>query len=143
MTGNTQTDFAELDFRDVTFPSDKLTIDKMRKNDWGLFDDGFHVGERQQPQFFFNANHGGHAGDVVGSMLFCERAVVATAFADNVGADRPDCEIGGCKATLEKLYQKYGLAKGEQEAKMLIRGLEKAGHEMGRTGGPWSYRPGR
>jgi hypothetical protein len=142
MTEKVQVNFAELDFRDVKFASDRLTIEGLRKADWGMFDDGFHIGERQQPQFFFNGGHGRHAADVLGNMLFCERAVVATAFADHAGADRPDCEIDGCKETLIQLYQKCGLAKGEQEAKMLIRELEKAGHEMGRTGGPWNYQPG-
>ena len=143
MNKKVRVDFTQLDFRDVKFPSDRLTIEALRRNDWSLFDDGFHIGEHQQPQFFFNGSHGRHAADVLGSMLFCERAVVASAFANRVGAEQPECESRACKDELLTLYAKYGLAKGRNEAILLVKGLEDAGQDMARTGGPWDYRPGQ
>jgi hypothetical protein len=132
--------FRQLDFRDVKFPSDVLTVGAVRKRHWMLFDDGFGEGDEAQPRFFLDGERGGHSGDVLGHLLFSERAVATCTYADAAGVRRPHCDFDGHRQELQKLYQRYGLAAGRAEARLLVREVEEEGQKLARSP-TWSRRP--
>lgn len=101
-----------------------------------LFDDGFGNGERAQPRFFLSGDRGGHAGDVLGHLLFSERAVATCTYADTAGVRRPRCDFEGHRTELQKLYQRYGLAEQQIEALQLVQEVEEEGRKLARTP-PW------
>jgi hypothetical protein len=134
-------DLTQLDFRDVKFPSDDLTVGALRKKHWSLFDDGFDDGEKAQPQFFLNGQLFEHSADVLGHLLFSERVVATCAYADVEGVRRPQCDFDSHKQELAKLYVRYGLAAGKNEALLLVRELEEQGHDLSRSP-TWRRDPG-
>lgn len=134
-------DLTQLDFRDMRFPSDNLTIGAFRKKHWTLFDNGFDDGDNAQPQFFLNSEAGGHSVDVLGHLLFSERVIATCAYADVAGVRRPKCDFDAHKQELQRLYVDYGLAAGKNEATLLVREVEEQGHELARSP-TWRRNPG-
>lgn len=123
-----------LDFSDVRFPSDNLSLAVLRKVHSDLFDLGFDLGNEGQPKFFLSADHGGHAKAILGNMLYCERVVAANAFAATRGIELLDGEfnISDFKDELTRLYTRYGIASGTHQAAELIRDIETQGSRLGR-----------
>lgn len=119
--------FKRLNFSDLTFPSDGLSIGILRKKHPSLFDEGFDDGDGAQPLFFFNAKH---SEDNLANMLFGERLIATFAYALARSMEPPDCELSLFKNDLSKLYVRYGIASGPHHAEQLIRDIERQGAEL-------------
>ncbi len=129
--------FSKLDFRRLSFPSDGLTLGVLRTMHSDLFDKGFAYAESAaQPQFFIASDKAGHAGDVLGNMLFIERLIATAAFASARGIDGPRADVADYKEELASLYQRYSLAKGEHHAALLIRDIERQGATLAQNKSP-------
>jgi hypothetical protein len=130
--GNGRSDehFKRLDLSTIAFPSDGLCIGVLRQAHPDLFDHGFEEGHNAQPQFFFHSDYGGHAQDVVASMLYYERLVAVSAYADARGIDGPDCNLPEFIHELTKLYVRYRIESGPHQATELIRSIEQQGRAL-------------
>jgi hypothetical protein len=129
--------FENLDLTSIRFPSDALSIGMLRAKHPELFDKGFTVGgDKAQPTFFFEI----HAENIVANMLYCERLIVVSAYAEAVGVKglelgvkgselgmQLECDVSDFKDELSKLYIRYGIASGTHHADQLIRDLEQQG----------------
>jgi hypothetical protein len=134
--GESETEFKQLDFSGIRFPSDRLTIAMLRNEHPDLFDLGFHPGEEAQPKYFLQASHGGHAEDGIGNLLFCERLVATWAYAEARGIAGPkDWDLCTFKDELVDYYRKYGLASGIKHAAELIRDVERQGQLLAQQKG--------
>jgi hypothetical protein len=102
-----------------------------------LFDKGFaEEHDAAQPQFFIASDKAGHAGDVIGNMLFIERLLATAAFARARGMNGPHADIEDYKRELASLYQRYSLAKGDKHAAQLIRDIERQGAVLAQEKSP-------
>jgi hypothetical protein len=122
-----------LDVRGIRFPSDRLTIATLRQSHPELFDADVVVnGAVAQPRFFFDADDGGHATDMVASMLYEERLIAALAFASETGRalSVTGIPLDELKDELAGQYLRYGLASGAHQAAELIRDIERQGREL-------------
>src|SRR5579872_5676605 len=81
--------FASLDLSEIEFPSDSLSIRKMRAVHAELFDLGFGVQDKPQPRFFIAAEESGHAAETVGGMIYWERNIAVCAYATALGINAP------------------------------------------------------
>jgi hypothetical protein len=129
--------FENLDLTGIRFPSDALSIGMLRAKHPELFDKGFALGgDNVQPKFFF----GLHAETIVANMLYCERVIVVSAYAEALGVKglelgmkgpelgvELECDVSDFKDELSKLYIRYGVASGTHHADQLIRDLEQQG----------------
>jgi hypothetical protein len=117
-----------VDYTSLSFPSDNLTVAKLRNLYPHRFDvEGFAVNE------FFAANEGRNTGDRtegwVSSMLTAERYLARHAFEDALGKTWTCLtELGDTRdqsaKELAEMYIFFGLATGPQHADQLIRGFE-------------------
>lgn len=120
--GNFDDQFKDLDLSGIRFPSDAVSIGDLRKKHAALFDKGF---AQPQPAFFLEPSHGGHAEDMVGGMLYCERLVALFAFAEACGVEyraKPGFDF---KEELTEFYIRYEIASGTHHAAELIRDIEQ------------------
>jgi len=125
--GHSDEHFRRLDMSGLSFPSDKISIEMLRRHHPASFDVGFGSGKEAQPKFFFIPEKTDHAESVLANMLFCERLVAASAYADARGIDRPEDELDEFKEELVELYLRYQLATGKHHAAELIRDIERQG----------------
>ena len=114
-----------LDLADIKFPSDAITIADLRKLRPMSFDFGFAPEDADQPRFFFEADHGQQAGDVLGGMLFAERSVAVTAYAKAEGLPPREEDYISLREALIEAYQRYKIASGPQHAEQLVRDIEQ------------------
>jgi hypothetical protein len=117
-------DFENLDLTGIRFPSDALSIRMLRAKHPELFDKGFTLGgDKAQPKFFFEI----HAENIVANMLYCERVVAVSAYAEAMRIKGLGCDVSDFKGELSKLYIRYGIAGGTHHADQLIRDIEQQG----------------
>jgi len=115
-------DLGQLDLSEIRYPSDALSIGVLRQKVPLLFDKGF---TERQPSFFLRPQHAGHAEDVLGGLLCCERLVALSAYGETIGMPFPFKVGFNFAEELANLYVKIGLAGGQHEASELIRGVEQ------------------
>lgn len=121
-------DFKHLDFSEIRFPSDALSVADLRRTHPDLFDKGFSSGAAAQPQFFLDPFVNGHSENTLGNMLYCERELAASAYAHARGIDSTDLgDVADIKEELSGYYTRYGIANGVHHAGELIRGIESQG----------------
>jgi hypothetical protein len=119
-------ELAMLDLSGIEFPSDKLTVLKLRRIHPDLFDRGYENGKEAQPRYFLRAGRPDHAAEDIGGMLFCERLIVAGAYAAVKGIVIPGkWDLYATEDRLVKFYCRFGLSEGAHEAKEMIRNLTK------------------
>lgn len=126
--------YNRLDFSAISFPSDRLTIQTLRRLYPNLFDQGLERKGELQPHFFsLTAPQSRQAFEpgvtMLESMLFAERLVAAFAYGRARGWPDPENwegEIGlqGFKEDLARFYETLQLASGPQAAAELIRNFE-------------------
>lgn len=126
----------DLDFRNIRFPSDGITVRRLRELHPDLFDHGYHAGGGAQPVYLLRPEEAGHVTDRLGNLLFIERFVVASAYAAAERIDPPEGEPDALIEELSNLYLRYGLASGPQHAAQLIRDLETAGRQLSSARAP-------
>lgn len=114
--------YRELDLSGIRYPSDALSIAVLRQKYSASFDKGF---DELQPRFFLKPRQGGHAEDVLGGLLCCERFVALFAYADATGVECPLRPGFDFKEELADLYMGMGIASGPHHAAELIRGIEQ------------------
>lgn len=122
--------FAELNFQNVQFPSDEISVRRLREINPAGFDAGFHEGSRSQPVYLLRPEERGNVTDHLGNMLFCERYLVTYAYALARGINPPDGEYEGLRENLAQLYVQYRVASGPQHAEQLMRDLETRGRQI-------------
>jgi hypothetical protein len=125
-----------VDFSDIEFPSDRISIKTLRKLHPDLFDKGFadEHNEGDQPQFFYN-DHNGYQLERLAEVLFYERVIAAAAYAKAAGLELPerfetDELVPSAKEWLERYYKEYGVADGPSTTKELIRGIERQARKL-------------
>ncbi len=125
----------ELDLGGIQYPSDALSIGALRRKHPALFDKGF---AEPQPLFFMEPQDAGHAGDVLGGMLYCERLVALFAYAEAIGTESASELHPGFdfKDELIELYTRHGIATGRHHAAQLIRGIEQQAQQLANQRNP-------
>jgi hypothetical protein len=122
----------KLDFSDIRFPSDGLSIAALRKAHAPDFDHGcVLVGNDAQPRFFLSANNDLDSRHSVGILLFNERIVAAAGFCAVTGIQlNYGSTLLDLRDNLANLYIQYGLAAGHHEAEQLVRTVDKQGRSL-------------
>ena|SRR5579883_1144506 len=118
--------FPEIDFKTLSFPSDRLTIKALRL---------------AEPQLFATDNpvdlDKTFAHSDFSSMLSWERVVARQAYKAALGQPDPDAEERGeLVDMLTEHYRDYGLSSGPHQTEQLVREIEaQASGQAGRHGG--------
>jgi hypothetical protein len=135
-------EFQALDFSQISFPSDRISIRSLRTLHPQWFDHGFYLfdadeSQLTQPQYFLREDMPGLATDDVGVMLLRERLIATCAYADAKGLPRPwQWKIEEEKQELLDSYITHGLASGgPHQAQELIRQIERAGTGLAQSQG--------
>jgi hypothetical protein len=114
-------DSPRVDFSQIHFPSDNLTIGALRT----LHRDGF---DSDITPHFFRDNSRMGADRTVGLILYTERALALSAFNHAVGNATKEAVAGFNRDDfandLQALYVRYGIASGAHHAEQLIRSFE-------------------
>lgn len=129
-TEQTEREFAKLDLTRVHFPSDRVTILSVRQLHPELFDHGLGNGVVSQPEYFLRHEPQNPAEIGLGDMLWCERQIVAHAYAVAKGLRIPEIlarDIEVYRESLTNHCRELGLVSGEHEAAEMIRELERQG----------------
>ena len=126
--GQSRHDISAVDFRDVAFPSDRITLGKLREKYRESFDSP--LGDLQ-PEFFWDPDNPRHARKVLGGLLYKERLIVARAFAQATGGSGPWFNKRVVEASLAESYVELGLATGRTHAQELIRDMQRQGAALG------------
>jgi hypothetical protein len=124
-------EFESLDFSPMHFPSDQLTVLRLRRLHPELFDHGFQTGDAQ-PKYFFDLES---AESGIGSLLFKERLIATGAYAAARGLPGPkdwDEDLELYKKELVSDLCFYGLASGVHEAVEMIRDIERQATQLSR-----------
>jgi hypothetical protein len=133
-TEETKREFAKLDFTRIHFPSDRVTILSVRQLHPELFDHGCgFAGSKAQPQYFLRQKPHNPAEVGLGDLLYCERLIVAHAYAVAKGLRIPESlemDIEGFREQVTKTYRELGLASGEHEAAEMLRDLDRQGRVL-------------
>ena len=124
--GESGGEFSKLDLSPVRFPSDELTIRKLRQMHPGSFD-LMSDDETDQPKFFFHPTHHNHVDSTVASMLYLERMLAVNAYAAAAGHEGIETGLSDAemKEELREFYIRYNLASGHHHAAQLIRDFEQ------------------
>lgn len=129
--------FRDLDLSGIHFPSDNISIGILRKEFPALFDIGFaSFGDNAQPKFFLKSGHAGHAEDMLANLLYCERVVAVSAYAEAKGIDGLDCDLSDLKDDLMDQYTRYNIASGVHHAEQLIRDIERQAAQLAKQQSP-------
>jgi hypothetical protein len=126
----TERELAKLDLTRVHFPSDRVTILSLRQLHPELFDHGLGNRFVSQPEYFLRHQPRNPAEIGLGDMLWCERQIVAHAYAVAKGLRIPevlDRDIDVYRESLTNHCREFGLVSGENEAAEMIRDLERQG----------------
>jgi hypothetical protein len=112
----------------LKFPSDQLTIGELRQRFPEHFDQPSNDAYSGYPFFddpFYSV--GGVVREQLKNLLDCERQVALNAFVESLGESRAETHTFPSEEIddLTALYQKFGIAKGPEHARQLIRDLER------------------
>jgi hypothetical protein len=124
---------ADLDMSSVRFPSDAVTMGRLRQLRPEVFDHGCESGIYLQPLFFMEPELPTHARDTLGDLLYQERYVVAAAYAKAEGIAPPDLDFINLRDLLKQNYIELKLAAGPHEAEELVRSIEAQGTALAQT----------
>lgn len=134
--GRAEEIYTSLDFSGIAFPSDRISIQYLRRLYPDLFDHGFDLGDNCQPQFFMESNHHRRVdSDLLGEVLFAERVVAAYAYGAARGIPEPaelegEISLVAYREDLVKYYTQLRLASGPLHAAELIRDIERHAGEL-------------
>jgi hypothetical protein len=111
-------DIPYLDYTSLRFPSDTLTLRKLREMEPDKFDvdrcpRAESAGPGKRPSF-----------ETAVDIMYSERIVALTAFAEVLELPLDIPEYGDCVDGLLELYPSYGLAPGATAALELIKGIQ-------------------
>src|SRR5690349_8140968 len=119
--------YAGLDFSGIAFPSDRISIQYLRRLYPELFDHGLDLCEDSQPQFFLDSVHQRKAdGELLGELLFAEKVIAAYAYEAARGLPDPpylegQTSLDAYREDLVKYYAELRIASGPLHAAELIR----------------------
>lgn len=112
-----------LDFTQIRFPSDRITIGQLRKLWPGSFDE-YHAPGQGRPG---DIERAGNLENTLGGLIDCERVFANLVFLKALGLPRADGdapETEGEASDLAEDYATYGWAGGWHEAREMVRDIE-------------------
>lgn len=117
--------FAGMNLTSVSFPSDSISIESLRR----LFPNDFDVeiteGMKAQPKFFLLPENSVNASNTLGNVLYCERLLAAWYYAKEKGIAPPETGLVDIQEELSESYCKLGIAIGTHHAEELMRDIER------------------
>jgi hypothetical protein len=131
----------EMDFRAAEFPSDALSVKRLRKAFPEHFDGSDRIADGYSNNDFFSPwdPHDDHRLVKLTELISAERTLAAAAFSQFLEAAKgevftaEDSEaIENCKKRLESHYQFFKLADGPEAARLLILQVEEEGERQAR-----------
>src|SRR5207244_2020081 len=112
-----------LDFSQIRFPSDRVTVADLRR----LWPWAFDQYRPPEPGHRGDIKRGGDLSTTLGCLLDCERIYADLVFRQALGMPRADGGIPmpeGADIELAEVYESYGWARGEHEAREMVRDIE-------------------
>lgn len=117
--------FDGLNLTSVSFPSDSISIESLRRLFPNDFDVGITEGIQAQPKFFLLVENTINASNTLGNVLYCERLLAAWYYAKEKGIAPPETGLVDLQEELSENYCKLGIATGPHHAEELMRDIER------------------